>query len=150
MGGLQEKEADAKKAAVEAAAPKDYNDTLALLKGEAKAQKSGLVPADVKNPANPEVGSTARALASDAEKAKAEAEAKAKAEADSKKLQSGEGVTPGRRAPAPAAQESAETLLASLNSKLDQLIRVNRENKEVAEAQLSVQKGLTGNLLVHT
>jgi hypothetical protein len=43
-------------------------------------------------------------------------------------------------------QESPATLLASLNNKMDQLISVNRRVFEVAENQLSVQKGLTGNL----
>ena len=43
-------------------------------------------------------------------------------------------------------QESPATLLASLNNKMDQLINVNRRVFEVAENQLSVQKGLTGNL----
>jgi hypothetical protein len=45
-----------------------------------------------------------------------------------------------------ATQESPATLLASLNNKMDQLINVNRRVFEVAENQLSVQKGLTGNL----
>ena len=45
-----------------------------------------------------------------------------------------------------ATQESPATLLASLNNKMDQLISVNRRVFEVAENQLSVQKGLTGNL----
>jgi hypothetical protein len=45
-----------------------------------------------------------------------------------------------------ATQESPSSLLASLNTKMDQLINVNRRVFEVAENQLSVQKGLTGNL----
>ena len=45
-----------------------------------------------------------------------------------------------------ATQESPASLLASLNTKMDQLISVNRRVFEVAENQLSVQKGLTGNL----
>jgi hypothetical protein len=45
-----------------------------------------------------------------------------------------------------ATQESPASLLASLNTKMDQLISVNRRVFEVAENQLSVQKGLSGNL----
>jgi hypothetical protein len=44
------------------------------------------------------------------------------------------------------AQESAETLLAQLNTNMAQLIRISQEQKDIGERQLSVQKGLTGNL----
>lgn len=44
------------------------------------------------------------------------------------------------------AQESPETLLANLNTKMDKLITVSTRQFEVAENQLSVQKGMTKNL----
>lgn len=43
-------------------------------------------------------------------------------------------------------QESAETLLASLNTKMDKLISITANLSSVNERQLSVQKGLSGNL----
>jgi len=47
-----------------------------------------------------------------------------------------------------ARQETPESLLASLNTKLDQLIAINRSLKDTNERQLSVQKGIaqTGDL----
>jgi hypothetical protein len=41
-----------------------------------------------------------------------------------------------------ARQETPESLLASLNTKLDQLIAINRSLKDTNERQLSVQKGM--------
>jgi hypothetical protein len=68
------------------------------------------------------------------------AEEKAKAEEKSKEENSkkGKGSAP--------TQESAESLLASLNTKMDQLIKINKGTHEVNEQQLSVQKGLTSDL----
>lgn len=43
-------------------------------------------------------------------------------------------------------RESVESLLSSLNNKLDQLIKINREVHFVNERQLSVQQGLTSDL----
>jgi hypothetical protein len=47
-----------------------------------------------------------------------------------------------------ARQETPESLLASLNTKMDQLIAINRSLKDTNERQLSVQKGIAqdGNL----
>lgn len=73
------------------------------------------------------------------EKAKKEAEAKVKAEEDAKKLQQ------GQRASA-SPPESAESLLAGVNNKLDQLIKINKAVAETANSQLSVQKGLGNNV----
>lgn len=44
------------------------------------------------------------------------------------------------------SQESAESLLAQLNTKMDTLIRVSSRTAELNDRQLSVQQGLTGNL----
>jgi hypothetical protein len=43
-------------------------------------------------------------------------------------------------------QETPEQLLASLNTKLDQLIKVSKSNFDIAARQLTVQQGLSGNL----
>jgi hypothetical protein len=48
----------------------------------------------------------------------------------------------------PATQESAETLLAQLNSKMDQLIKINKDVHSVNERQLTVQQSMTGDLYV--
>jgi hypothetical protein len=70
---------------------------------------------------------------------KAAAEVKAKEEAEAKKKENPKG-------PAPAGQESTETLLAQLNSNMAQLIRISKEQKDIGEKQLSVQRSLTGDL----
>jgi hypothetical protein len=48
---------------------------------------------------------------------------------------------------APNAQMSSENLLASLNTKLDSLIRISNMLYDNNERQLTVQKGLSGDLL---
>jgi predicted chitinase len=62
--------------------------------------------------------------------------------------------TPGNKArdqaggttrPMAPAQESAESLLASLNSKMEQLISINRNLSDVNEKQLRVQKSLSSD-----
>jgi hypothetical protein len=89
-----------------------------------------------------------KSIEADAEKKKQDA-AKAQADKDKntkaledaeaeKKKSKGEDKKP--------AQESSETLLAQLNTNMTQLIRISQEQKEIGERQLSVQKGLTGNL----
>ena len=45
-------------------------------------------------------------------------------------------------------QESAESLLAQLNSNMSQLIRISQEQKDIGERQLSVQRSLTKDLFV--
>lgn len=87
-----------------------------------------------------------KALETDAEKQKAaeaklKAEADAKAEEERKKKETGQ---PGKeKAP---VQESAETLLASLNTKMDQLIKINKATQDVNERQLTVQSSLSGDV----
>jgi hypothetical protein len=74
------------------------------------------------------------------DKAKTEAEAKVKAEeAERKKTESQKGAAVNR-------PESAESLLAGVNTKLEQLIKVNKVVADLAERQLSVQKGLGNNV----
>jgi hypothetical protein len=74
------------------------------------------------------------------EKAKAAAEERARAEEKAKEENNkkGKGSAP--------VQESAETLLASLNTKMEQLIKISKGTHDVNERQLSVQKGLTSDL----
>jgi phage-related protein len=45
-----------------------------------------------------------------------------------------------------ASQETPESLLAQLNTKMDQLIQVSRRTADLNDRQLSVQKGLTSDL----
>lgn len=45
-----------------------------------------------------------------------------------------------------AVQESPESLLSSLNTKLDQLIKINKDVFDVNQRQLSVQSNLSGNV----
>lgn len=135
----KKKEEETKKAS--AAAPaivKNYNDPMALLGAELKQQKSTILPT--------------------AETAKKEIEAQAQKKAEDQKSAaremlstgtSGGTTSTGTSKPAGSAavsQESAESLLSSLNSKMDQLVRLNREMYSINERQLSVQQGLSGDL----
>ena len=69
-----------------------------------------------------------------------------KAEEEQKKAEEAKKANTTTAGAGTATQESPASLLASLNTKMDQLISVNRRVFEVAENQLSVQKGLSGNL----
>lgn len=68
-------------------------------------------------------------------KAMKDAEDKAKAEADKTKAQE-DAKKPVK------PQETPETLLASLNTKMDTLIQINRGVRDLNDRQLSVQRGL--------
>jgi hypothetical protein len=115
---------------------------IGLLKDFAKQEGSPLVPTDKKEAAakaeatKKEIEAKGEAKTAAEEKARQEAEAKKEAE---KKANEGKG-------PAAPAQESAESLLAQLNSNMAQLIRLNQEQKDIGERQLSVQRSLTGDL----
>ncbi len=73
------------------------------------------------------------------DKAKTEAEAKTKAEEDARKKVEGQRTSA-------APPESAESLLAGVNNKLDQLIKINKVVAGTANSQLSVQRGLGNNV----
>jgi membrane protein involved in colicin uptake len=73
-----------------------------------------------------------------AEKKAAEEKAKAEEKVREENKKEGKGAAP--------AQESAETLLASLNTKMTELIKINKGTQAVSEQQLSVQKGMTSDL----
>ena len=84
------------------------------------------------------------AIVTEAEQKAAAANAKAaKAEEETAKKETAKTTETAGGTP---TQESPASLLSSLNTKMDQLIMVNRRVFEVAENQLSVQKGLSGNL----
>jgi len=65
-----------------------------------------------------------------------EAEEKAKAEAEAKKNIEKQNSPPAK------PQESAETLLANLNTKMEQLIRINKGMHDLSDRQLNVQRKL--------
>jgi hypothetical protein len=127
----QKESANAKQqAAIDA--KRNLDDTESnLLLDEAKRQKSAYIK-DQPSTSAANIASAKAALTPEAaQKAQAAAETS--------------GTQTTTTAPS-TTQESPATLLASLNNKMDQLISVNRRVFEVAENQLSVQKGLTGNL----
>jgi hypothetical protein len=138
---------------------------------KAEAPKSSAAPADTRVPINygggPEallkqfanqentpMVKEAQQKVAQAEAARKEIESKAQAEAKAKEealkkadaaKEEAEKKTKGG-ATAPAGQESSETLLAQLNSNMAQLIRINKEQKDISEKQLGVQRSLTGDL----
>jgi hypothetical protein len=127
----QKESANAKQqAAIDAKRNLDDSESNLLL-DEAKRQKSAYIK-DQPSTAASNIASAKAALTPEAAQKAAAAE-------------SGGTQTTTTTAPS-TTQESPATLLASLNTKMDQLISVNRRVFEVAENQLSVQKGLTGNL----
>jgi hypothetical protein len=126
----QKESANAKQqAAIDAKRNLDDSETNLLL-DEAKRQKSAYIK-DQPSTAASNIASAKAALTPEAAKKEAAAES---------------GGTQTTTTSPSTTQESPATLLASLNTKMDQLISVNRRVFEVAENQLSVQKGLTGNL----
>ena len=76
---------------------------------------------------------------------KTAAEKKAQQEAEAKKTAEEKAKESEGKKQAPT-QESAETLLAQLNSNMAQLIKISQEQKDIGERQLSVQRSLTGDL----
>lgn len=126
-------------AAKEEKAQLDYgtSDTTALLGAELKAQKSGILPASTDG---------TKAVVAKAEEAKKAADdaktAAEKKEADAKKA---EEERKGSK-PIPA-QESAESLLSSLNTKLEQLLAVNKGQLELENRQLSAVQAMSNDLL---
>lgn len=120
---------------------KNYDDSLSLLLPEAQQQKSAFI----KNPEASGVAGaegTKKAIEAEAQqKAQAEAVAKQKEE---EKAKTKEGV----KGPANegTTQESPSTLLASLNTKMDQLIKINKGSFDVHEKQLNVQRSFSNDL----
>jgi hypothetical protein len=128
-----------KKAALEKieAAEKKLADLDKLAKGEA-------VPKDKSRESLPKAEAAKKELEQKgeektaAEKKAAEEKAKAEEKTREENKKEGKGAAP--------AQESAESLLASLNTKMTELIKINKGTQAVSEQQLSVQKGMTSDL----
>jgi hypothetical protein len=168
MGGLQKEEEDAKKKAAESKIPKDYTDTTKLLGAELQAQQSDILPPKTKEEAKAAVANikpvgkasedllaagasldviakekAAKAKADAEVKAKAEADAKTKADADAKTKADAESKTKEEKNKKP---ESAETLLAELNTKMAQLLKHAATTTSNTYATYEAAKSLNGNL----
>jgi hypothetical protein len=129
----------AKEAALEKikAAEKKLADLDKLAKGEA-------VPKEKSRESLPKAEAAKKELEAKGEE-KTAAEKKAaeeKAKAEEKTREDNKKESKG----AAPAQESAESLLASLNTKMTELIKINKGTQAVSEQQLSVQKGMTSDL----
>ena len=98
---------------------------------------------------SPGTPATSKVNAAETPKTELEAQAAKKAAEDKAKKEA-EAKTPNpdqrKTVPSGPAQESAETLLASLNTKMDVLIGINRKQIDVGERQLSVQSNLSGDV----
>lgn len=133
-----------KKAALDEAKNIDYNaSSVDVLKQYAAKEGSAFIKTPENKAAAGAESARASAVATtEQERVAAQQAAAKKAEEEKAKA----GVTGGGGGSTAPTQESATSLLASLNTKMDQLIRINRNVNEIAESQLSVQKGMTGNL----
>jgi hypothetical protein len=80
------------------------------------------------------------------EKAKAAEQEKAAAEKARTEMAQNDPRRVDKKAAPGAGQETPESLLASLNTKMDQLIQVSKRTADLNDRQLSVQKGLTSDL----
>jgi len=117
----------------------NYNDPVALLQGAAAQQKSAFIkdkPAAIADAEATKKTIESKADESSAAKEAAAKEAAAKEAATKKEGSSGSGSDK-------PAQESPATLLADLNSKMDQLIKINKDTHGVSEEQLRVQRSLS-------
>jgi hypothetical protein len=133
-----------KKAAEDAKNKLDTNaGPEALLKQFAVKEGSSLIPKD-KEPATAKAEVTKKEIEQKGEEKTAamkkavEEQAKAEEKTREENKKEGKGAAP--------AQESAESLLASLNTKMAELIKINKGTQAVSEQQLSVQRGMTSDL----
>jgi hypothetical protein len=128
-----------KKAALEKieAAEKKLADLDKLSKGEAVPKEKSRESLPKAEAAKKELEAKGEEKTA-AEKKAAEEKAKAEEKAREDNKKEGKGAAP--------AQESAESLLASLNTKMTELIKINKGTQAVSEQQLSVQKGMTSDL----
>lgn len=128
----------------------DLSSPTGTLLSFAKQQNSALVKdqSKVSTGTSPAGAAGQKAMAG-AETPKTEmvaaADAKAKAAAEKKGSTTGPAST-GAGTPTAPAQESAESLLAQLNTKMDQLIKVNNMMHDVGQRQLSVSSNLSQNV----
>jgi hypothetical protein len=122
----------------------------ALAKVEAAEKKIENLEKAIASPKNINANSSKQGEATKKElEAKGEektaADKKTQQEAEAKKAAEEKAKESEGKKEAPA-QESAESLLAQLNSNMAQLVRINQEQKDIGERQLSVQRSLTGDL----
>ncbi len=112
----------------------------ALLKQFAASEGSALVPpkeaAAKADATKKEIEAKGQEKQAAEDKAKKEAEEKKAAEEKAKESEKKQG----------GGQESAETLLAQLNTNMSQLIKISQEQKDIGERQLTVQRSLTKDL----
>lgn len=106
----------------------------ALAKQFAEAEGSYLIPKDKKDAAA-KADATKKEIETKAEE-KSKAEEKAKEETKNEK----------ESKPTAPTQESAESLLAQLNTNMARLVRIANEQKDIEEKQLGVQRSLRGDL----
>jgi len=119
----------------------NYDDPNQLLTGFAARENSALI----QNPpstATAGADTTRRSIVADAETKKQEERAAAERAAGGV----GSGTAPGTTGPAPAAQDSPATLLASLNTKMDQLIKISKDHHDIGAVQVSKLGQLSGDL----
>ena len=110
------------------AAEKKLSDLDKLAKGEA-------VPKTTEREASGTGESTRRQIESDAERRRQDEE---KAQETKNEASRGRGQQP--------TQESAESLLVQLNTNVQRLIKINQEQKDIGERQLTVQRSMTKDL----
>jgi hypothetical protein len=135
---------DDKKAKDEAAALKvDYNaNGTDLLKQYAAANGSGLIK-DQKPASTTGAETVKKTIEADGEKKTADAKAEVEKKAADEKKQA-EDAKEGTKKP--TTQESAETLLAELNTKMAQLIKFSAQTTVNTYETFNAAKGLQGNL----
>jgi membrane protein involved in colicin uptake len=139
----EEKLAAAKTTAEKKAAIGKIEDAEKKLADLDKLSKGEAVPKEKSRESLPKAESAKKELEQKGEEKtaaeKKAADERAKAEEKSKEEnKKGKGAAP--------TQESAETLLAQLNTKMTELIKINKGTQAVSEQQLSVQKGMTSDL----
>jgi chemotaxis protein histidine kinase CheA len=142
-----EKKAIADKKEAEKSVSIDYSTPEGSAKSFFAQQKSPLVAkADAAKKVTPEAKKEAATAKAEAAKKSMEADAEAKkTQAQKKETNQKEQEKTKETVPQPT-QESAETLLAQLNNNMSELLRITRENNRVAQKQLNVQEGLSGDV----
>lgn len=114
---------------------------------EERRRTAAAAPANTNNNTAQTAEANRRQLEADAEKKRQEEANRKAAEAEKRRQEQDGKKGTGQPNNRPGTtQESAETLLASLNSKMDKLISINMKITETADRQLTVQQSFTGDL----
>ena len=130
------------KAALDAKRNLDDSETN-LLVDEAKRQKSAYIK-DKPSTSVATAEATKASIVTEAEQKRAAAEAPAKKTEEEKKAE--ESKKESGKGPAPSTQDSPATLLASLNTKMDQLIKHAAVTQSNTYETYRATNGLSGNL----